>query len=205
MLLRLTGFLSGYAGVTPDLCRFLADRLNDGWYPVVPSGVSGAAGEIVPLAHLFGTLVGDGSVFSSAGPVSSSAGSAASSGGSITSTGLSSRPEAVDAGTALAQTGVSPYELEAKEGIALINGAPLAPALAVPLALRAEALLDHATLCWSPVDRPHRRVAAPLHARASGSSRATPASSPFIAGCGRSCNPRQIASRTHARPRSHSA
>ncbi len=147
MLLRLTGFLSGYAGVTPDLCRFLADRLNDGWYPVVPSGVSGAAGEIVPLAHLFGTLVGDGSVFSSAGPVSSSAGSAASSGGSITSTGLSSRPEAVDAGTALAQTGISPYELEAKEGIALINGAPLAPALAVPLALRAEALLDHATLC----------------------------------------------------------
>ena len=126
MLLRLTGFLSGYAGVTPDLCRFLADRLNDGWYPVVPSGVSGAAGEIVPLAHLFGTLVGDGSVFSS---------------------GLSSRPEAVDAGTALAQRGISPYELEAKEGIALINGAPLAPALAVPLALRAEALLDHATLC----------------------------------------------------------
>ena len=147
MLLRLTGFLSGYAGVTPDLCRLLADRLNGGWFPAVPGGVSGAAGEIVPLAHLFGTLVGDGSVFSSAGPVSSSAGSAASSGGSISSSGLSSRPEAIDAGTALAQRGISPYELEAKEGIALINGAPLAPALAVPLALRAEALLDHATLC----------------------------------------------------------
>ena len=125
MLLRLTGFLSGYAGVTPDLCRFIADRLNDGWYPVVPSGVSGAAGEIVPLAHLFGTLVGDGSVISN----------------------NLSRPEVIDAGTALAQRGVAPYELEAKEGIALINGAPLAPALAVPLALRAEALLDHATLC----------------------------------------------------------
>jgi histidine ammonia-lyase len=62
MLLRLTGFLSGYAGVSPGLCQFIADRLNDGWYPVVPSGVSGAAGEIVPLAHLFGTLVGDGFV-----------------------------------------------------------------------------------------------------------------------------------------------
>jgi histidine ammonia-lyase len=140
MLLRLTGFLSGYAGVTPDLCQFLADRLNDGWYPVVPSGVSGAAGEIVPLAHLFGTLVGDGSVFSSAGPVPSSPGTVASS-------GLTSRPEPIDAAAALAQRGISPYELEAKEGIALINGAPLAPALAVPLALRAEALLDHATLC----------------------------------------------------------
>ncbi len=62
MLLRLTGFLSGHAGVTPDLCRFIAERLNDGWYPVVPAAVTGAAGEIVPLAHLFGTLVGDGSV-----------------------------------------------------------------------------------------------------------------------------------------------
>ena len=62
MLLRLTGFLSGYAGVTPALCRFIADRLNEGWYPVVPGGVSGAAGEIVPLAHPFGTFVGDGLV-----------------------------------------------------------------------------------------------------------------------------------------------
>jgi len=43
--------------------------------------------------------------------------------------------------------GVPPYELGAKEGIALINGAPLGPALAVPLLLRAEALLEHATLC----------------------------------------------------------
>ena len=118
MLLRLTGFLSGYAGVSAALCRFIADRLNSGWYPVVPGGVSGAAGEIVPLAHLFGTLVGDGFVHVDG--------------------------RVVPAAEALA---VAPYELGAKEGIALINGAPLAPALAVPLLLRAEALLEHATLC----------------------------------------------------------
>src|SRR5689334_24216729 len=62
MLLRLTGFLSGHAGVSAELCRFIAARLNDGWFPVVPGGASGAAGEIVPLSHLFGTLVGDGFV-----------------------------------------------------------------------------------------------------------------------------------------------
>ncbi len=102
MLLRLTGFLSGYAGVSPELCSLLADRLNDGWFPVVPGGVSGAAGEIVPLAHLFLALVDE------AAP---------------------------------------PYSLGAKEGIALINGAPLAPALAAPLLERGRALLEHATLC----------------------------------------------------------
>jgi histidine ammonia-lyase len=133
MLLRLTGFLSGYAGVSPHLCRFIADRLNDGWYPVVPSGVSGAAGEIVPLAHLFQTLVGDGFVHADGRSPGAEP-------------RLAAEP-AVPAERALAQRRISPYELGAKEGIALINGAPLAPALAVPLALRAESLLDHATLC----------------------------------------------------------
>jgi histidine ammonia-lyase len=120
MLLRLVGFLSGRAGVSAELCRFIADRLNDGWLPVVPAGPSGAAGETVQLAHLFQTLVGEGEVRSEGG--------------------------AASAAGALAARRVAPYELGAKEGIALINGAPLAPALAVPLALRTEALLEHATL-----------------------------------------------------------
>ena len=121
MLLRLTGFLSGYAGVSPELCLFLVDRLNERWFPLVPGGVSGAAGEIVPLAHLFSTFVGDGLVRVDG--------------------------QDVPAGRALAAEGVIPYSLGAKEGIALINGAPLAPALSVPLLLRAQALVDHATLC----------------------------------------------------------
>jgi histidine ammonia-lyase len=120
MLLRLTGFLSGRAGVSAGLCRFIADRLNDGWLPVVPAAVSGAAGETVPLAHLFETFVGAGAVL------------------------LEGR--VVAAADALTDRGLASYELGPKEGIALINGAPLAPALAVPLALRAEALLEHATL-----------------------------------------------------------
>ena len=134
MLLRLTGFLSGHAGVSPGLCRFIADRLNDGWYPVVPSGVSGAAGEIVPLSHLFGTLVGDGRVHSD--------GFTPSDGHPVPDSGGAP----VAAGRALASRGAAPYELGAKEGIALINGAPLAPALTVPLFMRAQALLEHATL-----------------------------------------------------------
>jgi histidine ammonia-lyase len=143
MLLRLTGFLSGHAGVSAGLCRFIAARLNDGWYPVVPGGVSGAAGEIVPLSHLFGTLLGDGFVHVD-GRVVPAADALAEAHRSA-SAHRPSTPPAADAAPGAAAA--APYELGAKEGIALINGAPLAPALAVPLLLRAEALLDHATLC----------------------------------------------------------
>jgi histidine ammonia-lyase len=120
MLLRLAGFLSGLPGVSGDLCRFIAQRLNAGWLPVVPAGVGGAPGETVPLAHLFQTFLGEGEVLVDGEPV--------------------------PAARALSANGVAPPGLGAKEGIALINGAPVAPALAIPLALRAEALLEHATL-----------------------------------------------------------
>lgn len=120
MLLRLAGFLSGHAGVSSGLCRFISDRLNDGWLPFVPASASGAAGETVALAHLFQTFVGQGEVLFGAGTA--------------------------PAGTALRERGVRSFELGTKEGIALINGAPLAPALALPLAFRAEALLEQATL-----------------------------------------------------------
>jgi histidine ammonia-lyase len=120
MLLRLTGFLSGHAGATAALCAFIADRLNDGWYPVVPASRPGSAGETIPLCHLFQTLIGEGDVLC---------------GG-----------ERMPAQAALARLGVAPYQLQLKEGLALINGAPFAPALAASLAIRAEAMLEQATL-----------------------------------------------------------
>lgn len=117
MLLRLVGFLSGRAGVSAGLCRYLVDRLNDGWTPWVPARGIASAGEVIALSHLFQTLIGAGHALRDG--------------------------ERVPAADALA---VPPYELRLKEGIALVNGAPLAPALAAWLAKRARALLDHATL-----------------------------------------------------------
>jgi histidine ammonia-lyase len=120
MLLRLTGFLSGHAGASPDLCQFIADRLNDGWSPVVPASRPGTAGETIPLCHLFQTFVGEGEVWEGEAHVS--------------------------AADALAARAVAPYELKAREGLALVNGAPLAPATAAALALRAASALEQATL-----------------------------------------------------------
>ncbi len=120
MLLRLTGFLSGAAGVGSELCAFIADRLNDGWTPAVPERPHGTAGEVSQLAHLFQTFVGEGFVLEHGKPI-----------------------PAVDA---LAARGVPPYEPGLKEGLALVNGAPFAAALTAPLLWHAGALLEHATL-----------------------------------------------------------
>ncbi len=102
---RLGNLLSGHAGVGPELCRFLVDRINDGFVPAVPRRGAGSPGEVVPLAHAFQTLAGAGLVL---GPDGS----------------------AQDAGAALAERGVLPHRLRAKEGIALLAGSPLATALA---------------------------------------------------------------------------
>lgn len=119
MLLRLVGFLHGAPGVSAGLCRFLADRLNDGWSPVVPAGPYGAAGEVGPLAHLFQTLVGEGLVALDG--------------------------EHVPAGEALGRLGLEPYDPGPKEGLALINGSPCATAWAVHLGDLGRRLLDQAT------------------------------------------------------------
>lgn len=58
---RLKTFLTGDAGVSPELCLQLVALLNSGLTPAIPATGSGSAGEIIPLAHAFGPLVGIGS------------------------------------------------------------------------------------------------------------------------------------------------
>jgi histidine ammonia-lyase len=115
LVVRLGNLLSGHAGIGPDLCRFLVDRVNDGFVPAIPRRAVGCAGEVIPLAHAFQTLVGVGQVLGPDG-------------------GLQ------DAGKALAERGAVPHRLQAKEGIALLAGAPMATALALARLLAAERL-----------------------------------------------------------------
>jgi len=117
LVARLGNLLSGHAGVGPDLCRFVCDRLNDGFTPAVPRRAVGCSGEVIPLAHAFQTLVGVGHVLGPDG-------------------------ELGDAGAALAARGAAPYRLQAKEGIALLAGAPLAAATALARLRAGERLAD---------------------------------------------------------------
>ncbi len=87
----------GYSGVRPAVVRLLVDCLNAGVTPVVPEwGSVGASGDLIPLAHAGLVLVGEGEAW------------------------VDGRRLPGDG--ALAAAGLAPVALEAKEGLALLNG-----------------------------------------------------------------------------------
>jgi histidine ammonia-lyase len=105
MLLRANVLAKGFSGVRPETLDLLVALINAGVHPLVPSqGSVGASGDLAPLAHLALALVGEGHCRH----------------------GETVRPSA----EALAAAGLRPVVLEAKEGLALINGTQLMTAIA---------------------------------------------------------------------------
>jgi len=98
MLLRLSTLATGHTGVRRETAQLLADLLTHGITPVVREyGSLGCSGDLAPLSHCALALIGEGEVRDAAGTL---------------------RPAA----DALAAAGLTPVELVAKEGLALING-----------------------------------------------------------------------------------
>ncbi|GEK30585.1 histidine ammonia-lyase [Kurthia zopfii] len=98
ILLRLNALIKGFSGVREELVQLLATLLNEGVHPVIPQqGSLGASGDLAPLSHLALVLVGEGYVHGDNG-------------------------EKVAAAQVLAAKGITPVTLQAKEGLALING-----------------------------------------------------------------------------------
>ncbi len=97
MLLRAQVLALSTSGARPKVTALLAAMLNARIHPVIPSkGSVGASGDLAPLAHLALALIGEGPVNTPNGPMSADA--------------------------ALREAGLAPIELQAKEGLALING-----------------------------------------------------------------------------------
>jgi len=97
LLLRAHVLALGYSGVRPVVVERFIEFLNRDLLPVVPEqGSLGASGDLAPLAHLALPLVGEGDV--------------------------SFRGERMTASMALEHAGIAPLSLEAKEGLALVNG-----------------------------------------------------------------------------------
>ena len=119
---RLLTFLSGDAAVSGGLCQRLADFLNDGIVPAVPRTGAGSAGEIMPLAHAFGPLVGLGQVLRPDGTTRPADQALNDRGDGLGGHGLG--------GHGLGGHGLGEFRLGPKEGIALIQGVPGATGLA---------------------------------------------------------------------------
>lgn len=129
MMLLLAASLSrGLSGARPELTRKLLACLNAGVTPVVPSiGSVGASGDLAPLAHIGLVLIGEGQAMYRGSVVSG--------------------PEA------MRTAGVEPIQLEAKEGLALINGTHLMAAEGALLLHDAEILFDAAlSACAMSID-----------------------------------------------------
>ena len=98
MLLRARTLAMGWSGARPQVADLIVALLNAGLTPVVPEhGSLGASGDLAPLAHCALALIGEGEIVDNEGV---------------------RRPSAA----ALADAGIEPIELTAKEGLALING-----------------------------------------------------------------------------------
>jgi histidine ammonia-lyase len=116
MLLRAQVLALGCSGVRPELVEVLLAMLDRRVHPRIPAqGSVGASGDLAPLAHLALAMIGEGEARIEDGPAMPSA-------------------------EAMKRAGVTPVVLEAKEGLALINGTQLMASLGTLALLDAERL-----------------------------------------------------------------
>lgn len=107
----------GHSGVRPALIHALLALYNANLTPQIPAkGSVGASGDLAPLAHLAHVLIGEGRV-------------------------LNDKGELLDGTQALASVGFAPFVLQAKEGLALLNGTQVSTALAIDGLLGAQQVL----------------------------------------------------------------
>ncbi len=98
LVLRINALVKGYSGIRIEVLEKLLEFLNSDIIPVVYSqGSLGASGDLVPLAHMALPLLGEGEVIY--------------------------KHKRQPSSTGLKAAGIEPLKrLEAKEGLALING-----------------------------------------------------------------------------------
>jgi histidine ammonia-lyase len=115
MVLRANALAKGCSGARIETAELLLECLNRGVLPRVPSrGSVGASGDLAPLAHLALPLIGEGEARVDG--------------------------RRLNGDEALRTVGLAPVELEAKEGLSLINGTQFMAAHAALGLVRAQRL-----------------------------------------------------------------
>ncbi len=122
MLFRANSLAKGQSGIRLETVRLLIELLNNEIHPVIPSqGSLGASGDLAPLAHMVLVMIGRGEAYY--------------------------RGKRLPGSEALSQVNLTPVELEAKEGLALINGTQAIASVGTLTWLGAKNLLKAADIC----------------------------------------------------------
>lgn len=122
MILRANALARGHSGIRPIVVEKILEFLNANIIPVIPCrGSVGASGDLAPLSHLALSLIGEGEAWAADGKV-------------------------VDVASLLAQNNLKPLELQAKEGLSLINGCQVMTAVGMMAIFEARNLLKHADI-----------------------------------------------------------
>ena len=97
LVLRANAIAKGFSGVRPLVAETLCAMLNRGVHPLIPSqGSVGASGDLAPLAHLAQVAIGEGEA--------------------------TYQGRKISGADAMKAAAIAPLALEAKEGLALLNG-----------------------------------------------------------------------------------
>lgn len=116
MIVRLNTLLRGYSGVSPELLFQLRNYINHRIIPLVPEhGAVGTSGDLVQLAHIAITIIGEGEV---------------------SYQGKHMKTEA-----ALKEVKMKPHVLQPKEGLALINGTAMMAGISSLLCVRVDRIV----------------------------------------------------------------
>src|SRR2546426_4347819 len=141
-LIRANALAKGYSGVRPEFVQRPLGMLNQGVHPVVPSrGSLGASGDLAPLAHIALVMIGEGEVRKG--------------------------EKRIPGGAALRSAGLRPLRLEAKEGLAILNGTAVMAGLGCLLVADALQLLKDSEIAASVSFEALRGSPAPFDARLS--------------------------------------
>ena len=121
MLARLGTFVQAKSGIYPDLATLLVEFINRGIYPLVPEhGSVGASGDLVQLAHIALSLIGEGKVHY--------------------------KGEWKSTKEALEAEGLKPFTIHIREGLAITNGTSVMTGIGLINLLYAKRILDWAVI-----------------------------------------------------------
>lgn len=122
MVLKINSLARGFSGIRLSVIEALIALVNAEVYPLIPAkGSVGASGDLAPLAHMSLTLLGEGKA--------------------------RWQGEWLPATDVLKKAGLEPITLEAKEGLALLNGTQASTAFALRGLIEAQELFASATVC----------------------------------------------------------